>query len=105
MVLIPVADGVATAAGALDELELPEPLEPDDPAELLLLPLLPHAASPTTAAARTGVTHHRLRIVFLSYRYGIYETPYTHGLRGASPVGSRPIQIVFRYDAPAQPGQ
>jgi len=26
---------------------------------------LPHAASPITAAARTGAAHHRLRIVFL----------------------------------------
>jgi len=105
MVLIPVADAVGAAAGALDcVLEAPEPLvplEPDDPVELLL----PHAASPTTAAARTGVTHHRLRIVFLSYRYGIYEAPYTRGLRSGPTISSRRIRIGFRCDAPAEPGQ
>src|SRR5262249_47289312 len=83
-------------------LEAPEPLDPDDPVEL---PLLPHAASPMTAAARTGVTHHRLRIVSISYRYGIYEAPYTHGLRTGPPVGSRRVRAVFWRDAPAQPGQ
>src|SRR5262249_11180493 len=104
MVLIPVAVAAGAEAGALDcELEAPEPLDPDDPVELL--PLLPHAASPMTPAARAGITHHRLRIVSLSYRYGIYEAPYTHGLRTGPPISSRRIRIGFGCDAAAQPGQ
>src|SRR5262249_48001525 len=105
MVLIPAAVAAGAEAGALDcELEAPEPLDPDDPVELLL-PLLPHAASPMTAAARTGVTHHRLRIVSISYRYGIYEAPYTHGLRTGPPISSRRIRIAVRvrYGGTARP--
>jgi hypothetical protein len=64
------------------ELEL-EPAAAGDAGVVLELlgAVLPHAASPTTAAARTGAAHHRLRIVSSPFATGDPRTPYTHGTR------------------------